>query len=372
MAGPTTFRPDEKPPATAAAAWPVRLARRLFGTPLDAALTLIGFYLVYLVVPPLLDWAVFKAAWRGSGPAACPDKEAACWVFVRLRFAQFVYGAYPSPERWRVDIVLALAVAGIAWLLLPRLGAKPWVALAMLTLYPVLAWVLLLGGMLGLRRVPTDDWGGLTLTLVVAAWGIATAIPLGLVLALGRRSELPVFRALSVAFIEFWRGVPLIGVLFLAATMFPLVMPAGATTDKLLRALVAFSLFNAAYMAEVFRGGLQAIPQGQYEAARAIGLGYWRMMALVVLPQALRIAIPGTVNTCIGIFKETTLLLVIGLFDFLATIQAGIADPQWLIGDHIRATAYFFAGLGFWAFCFGMARYSAGLERRLAAGRTTS
>ncbi len=367
----TTFPPDE-PPRAATAVWPVRTAQRLFGTPLDAGLTLFGLYLIYLVVPPLVDWALLKATWRGDAPAACSDKQAACWVFVRLRFAQFVYGAYPPVERWRVDIVLLLAVAGVAALLLPRVKAKPWIALAMLTAYPVLAWMLLLGGMLGLRRVPTDDWGGLTLTLVVAAWGIATSIPLGLVLALGRRSRLPVIRAVCVAFIEFWRGVPLIGVLFLAATMFPLVMPAGASTDKLLRALLAFSLFNAAYMAEVFRGGLQAIPHGQYEAARALGLGYWRMMGFVVLPQALRIAIPGTVNTCIGIFKETTLLLVIGLFDFLATIQAGIADPQWLIGDHIRETAYFFAGCSFWAFCFGMSRYSARLERRLAAGRAAA
>lgn len=362
------FRPDEKPPA-ADATWRTWVRRGFFANPFDAALTVVGLYLLYLFVPPLLEWAVFKAAWQGSTPDSCPDKEAACWAFVKARFTQFIYGPYPLAQRWRVDIVLAAGAAGLAGLLLPRVPAKPWVGGAMLIGYPVVAAVLLRGGILGLAPVDTADWGGLTLTLVVASWGIATSIPLGLLLALGRRADLPVLRAASTMFIEFWRGVPLIGVLFMAATMFPLFLPAGATMDKLLRAMIAFSLFNAAYMAEVFRGGVQAIPRGQYDAALALGLGYWRMNALVILPQACRIAIPGVVNTCIGIFKETTLLLVIGVFDLLAMIQAGIADPQWLIGDHVRETGYFFAGVCFWVFCFGMSRYSARLERRLSAGR---
>ncbi len=367
-AGDFIARPDEKPPATGVTWWGW-IRRGFFNNPFDAALTVGGLYLLYLFVPPLVEWAIVKAAWQGSTPAACPDKSAACWAFVNARFGQFVYGPYPISQRWRVDIVLAIAVVGLAALLLPRVPGKIWIGGAMLTAYPVAAAVLLGGGMLGLAPVDTADWGGLMLTLVVASWGIATSIPLGLLLALGRRAEMPVLRAASAVFIEFWRGVPLIGVLFMAATMFPLFLPAGATMDKLLRALIAFSLFNAAYMAEVFRGGLQAIPSGQYDAARALGLGYWRMNALVILPQACRIAIPGVVNTCIGIFKETTLLLVIGVFDLLAMIQAGIADPQWLIGDHVRETGYFFAGLCFWVFCFGMSRYSAGLERRLSAGR---
>jgi general L-amino acid transport system permease protein len=365
------FRPDEKPPADPTT-WFDRLRRGFFATPLDAALTALGLAILYVTVPPFLDWAVFKAAWLGTDASACADKEAACWVFVRARLGQFIYGTYPATERWRVGSVLILAGLGIAALVTPRVPGKPWIGLAMLTVYPVLTWVLLLGGAFGLKLVETSEWGGLTLTLVVAAWGIATAIPLGLMLALGRRSEMAVVRVVCIVFIEFWRGVPLIAVLFMAATMFPLFMPAGATPDRLLRALIAFSLFNAAYMAEVFRGGLQAIPRGQYEAARALGLGYWRMTAFIILPQALRIVIPGIVNTCIGIFKETTLILVIGLFDLLAVIQAGISDPDWLAGDHIRETGYFFAGLGFWVFCFGMSRYSAGLERRLAAGRAAN
>jgi len=371
MTGAFAFRPDEKPPARpfTLLGW---LRRAFFANPFDATLTVLGAYVLYLVVPPLVDWALLQASWLGDGPAACANKEAACWVFIRARFAQFVYGPYPRPERWRVDIVLALAAFGLAALTLPRAPLKPWTALFMITGFPVLAAVLLRGGALGLRPVDTSDWGGLMLTLVVASWGIATALPLGMLLALGRRSGMPVIRGASVVFIEFWRGVPLIAVLFMAATMFPLLLPSGATMDTLLRALIAFSLFNAAYMAEVFRGGLQAIPPGQVDAARALGLGYWRMNALVILPQAFRIAIPGLVNTCIGIFKETTLLLVIGLFDLLAMIQAGIADPQWLIGDHIRETAYFFAGISFWIFCFGMSRYSARLERRLSVRRAAT
>ncbi|MBM3597911.1 MAG: amino acid ABC transporter permease [Alphaproteobacteria bacterium] len=367
----TTFKPDEAPPVVAVS-WFERLRRGFFGSPFDAALTVLGLAVLYLVLTPLLEWAIFKAAWLGNGPEACPDKEAACWVFIRARGAQLVYGPYPPAERWRVDLVLALGIIGLVLMLVPRVPAKIWIGAVMLSAYPALVALLLAGGAFGLAPVDTADWGGLMLTLVVATWGIATSMPLGLVLALGRRSQMPVVRALSVAFIEFWRGVPLIAVLFMAATMFPLFMPAGATADKLLRALIAFSLFNAAYMAEVFRGGLQAVPVGQYEAARSLGLGYWRLMGLIVLPQAFRIAIPGLVNTCIGIFKETTLILVIGLFDLLAVIQAGIADPAWLIGDHVRETGYFFAGLGFWFFCFGMSRYSARLERRLSAGRATT
>ncbi|MBI3707939.1 MAG: amino acid ABC transporter permease [Proteobacteria bacterium] len=321
------------------------------------------------MAPPLLDWGIFGASWLGSSSSDCPNRETACWVFVRARFSNIVYGSYPIAERWRADIVFAVAAAIFGLLVLPRLPGKLWIGLAALVVVPAVSSIFLAGGVFGLRSVETTLWGGLMLTLVVAVWTIVTSIPIGLLLALGRRSSYPLVRALCVAFIELWRGVPLISVLFMAAIMFPLFLPRGVEFDKLLRALVAFSLFNAAYMAEVFRGGLQAIPKGQYEAAQALGLGYWRMTGLVVLPQAIRIVIPGIVNTCIGIFKETTLVLVIGLFDFLATVQTGVSDPAWLIGDHIRVTGYFFVGLGFWVFCFGMSRYSQRLDRQLAAGK---
>jgi general L-amino acid transport system permease protein len=355
---------ERKPPAVATGAL-VWLRVNLFSTPFNIALTILSLGFLALVVPPLLDWAILDAAWRGTRIEDCPDREAACWVFVGVRWSTFIYGSYPVPERWRIDLVFALGAIGLALLMLPRMPGKGRVGVAMLTLYPALTFCLLLGGGFGLRRVPTTEWGGLMLTLVVAVWAIATSIPLGLLLALGRRSTRPVIRWFCVAFIEFWRGVPLINVLFLAIVMFPLFVPAGLDFDKLLRALVAFSIFNAAYMAEVFRGGLQAVPPGQSEASRALGLGYGRMMAFVILPQAARIALPALVNTCIGIFKETTLILIIGLFDFLAVIQAGMADPAWLAGEHIRTSGYVFAALGFWIFCYGMSRYSRYLEKRL-------
>ena len=355
-------------PAGRVGAW---LYRNLFSTPTNCLLTLASVWLLWLIVPPVVDWAIIDAQWRGTGGAACPDRNAACWVFIRERFDQIVFGTYPKGERWRGVIVMLLASGGLGALLLPGVPRKAWIGGAMLSVFPVVATTLLVGGVFGLAPVETSEWGGLMLTLVAAAWGIVTSMPLGLVLALGRRSQMTVVRGASIAFIEFWRGVPLIGVLFMAASMFPLFMPPGTSIDRLMRALAAFSVFNAAYMAEVFRGGLQAIPVAQYEAARALGLGYWRMMRFVILPQAIRIVIPGLVNTCIGIFKETTLILVIGLVELLGVVQAGMADPEWLVGDHIRETGYFFAGLGFWVFCFGISRYSARLEARLAVGRAT-
>ncbi len=349
------FRSALPAPLARAASW---ARHNLFSSWLNTVLTVAAIYFLWLAVPPLLDWAVFDAAWRGTSGRDCPNHDAACWVFIRARFAQFIYGGYPAAERWRVDLVFVVSAAAVAALLIPRVPFKRWIAVALVAGLPPLGFVLLHGGWAGLAVVPTSEWGGLMLTLVVATWGIATSIPLGLLLALGRRSEMKLLRGACIAFIELWRGVPLIAVLFMAAFMFPLFVAPGTEFDRLLRALVALSLFNAAYMAEVFRGGLQAIPKGQYEAARAVGLGYWRMMGLVVLPQALRVVLPGIVNTCIAIFKETTLVLVIGLVDLLGAVQAGLADPDWLIGDHVRTTGYVFTAFVFWVFCFGMSRYS--------------
>jgi general L-amino acid transport system permease protein len=238
----------------------------------------------------------------------------------------------------------------------------------LIALYPPVAAGLLTGGVFGLPRVATSAWGGLTLTLAVAAATIVASIPLGLLLALARRSTMRVVRTLAIAFIELWRGVPLVVVLFMAVVMFPLFMPQGVELDTLLRTLIALALFNAATMAEVFRGGFQAIPASQYEAADSLGLGRWRALGLVVLPQVVRVAIPGLVNTCIAILKETTIVLIVGLVDVLAVIQAGASDPEWLAGEHIRATGYLFVALVFWTICFGMSRYSARLERHLSRG----
>jgi general L-amino acid transport system permease protein len=343
-------------------------ARSCVASPLNLVLTLFAAALIWAVVPPFISWAVLDAAWRGSGGADCPNKDAACWIFVWARFGQIVYGSYPAAERWRVDVAALIAVAGIALLAVPGIRRKQALGLSLAALYPPVAGALVLGGVLGLRPVATAAWGGLMLTLVIAASTITTALPLGLVLALGRRSQLPVIRTLSTVFIEVMRGLPLIPLLFLAVVMFPLFMPAGMEIDKLLRTLIAFTLFNGAIMAEVFRGGFQAVPPSQTEAAQSLGLSYWRTLWLVLLPQVLKVAIPGIVNTCIAIMKETTVVLIVGLVDFLAVIQAGAADPEWLIGDQVRLTGYLFVGLVFWGVCFGMSRYSRLLERRLSAG----
>jgi general L-amino acid transport system permease protein len=283
-----------------------------------------------------------------------------------VRLNQFIYGFYPDAEQWRVNAAFLLLAASIAWLLLPRLPYKKMVGAFLITGYPLLAWWLFSGGLLGLPLVETHLWGGLMLTLVIAFVGILLSLPLGILLALGRRSELPVIKAFCIIFIELWRGVPLITVLFMASVMLPLFFPEGVSLDKLLRALIGIVLFQSAYMAEVVRGGLQAIPKGQLEAAEALGLGYWQSMGLIVLPQALKLVIPGIVNTFIALFKDTTLVLIIGLFDLLAIVQQAFADPNWL-GYSVEG--YVFTGFVFWAFCFSISRYSQRLEKQLNRGR---
>jgi general L-amino acid transport system permease protein len=337
----------------------------LFNSPLNAALTLLCLWLLWKIVPPILDWAIFDATWQGNSREACAAVEGACWTFVKVRFEQFLYGFYPAGERWRVNLAFLILVIAAIPLFLPGFRHKIALAAGLLFVYPVIAFYLFHGGILGLQVVETRLWGGLFLTLVIAGVGIVSSLPIGVVLALGRRSDMPVVRMLCVGFIELVRAVPLITVLFMASVMLPLFLPPGVNFDKLLRALVGVALFSAAYMAEVVRGGLQAIPKGQYEAAKALGLSYWRMMGLIVLPQALRIVIPGIVNSFISLFKDTTLVLIIGLFDLLGMVQTALTDAAWL---GFALEGYVFAGFGFWIFCFAMSRYSMRLERRLSTG----
>jgi general L-amino acid transport system permease protein len=345
------------------------LLRSSVATPFNAVLSIGTLLLVGWLLIDLVAWAIIDAVWSGNSSHACDGHDAACWVFIRLRFEQLLYGPYPASERWRVAIVAMLAVLTVGLMIMPmrHTERRRLVGLAALILLPFIAAPLLAGGFAGLKRVPTTDWGGIMLTIVIATWTIATSIPLGLLLALGRRSELPVISYACATFIELWRSLPLIGVLFLAVVMFPLFVPQGFESDKLVRALIAFTLFNAAIFAEVFRGGLQAIPHGQQEAARSLGLGYWRTTGLVVLPQVIRIVMPGMINTCVSIIKETTVVLIIGLVEFLAVLQIAFADPEWLIGDQVRSTGYLFAALVFWSLCFGLSRYSARLDRRMRA-----
>ena len=340
------------------------LRTKLFSTWFNALLTFLALWLVYVLVPPFVQWAFIDADWAGDTREACA-REGACWVFIKVWFWQFIYGFYPVDSRWRVDLGFLILVVATIPLFLPRFKHKQWVGLFLLVGYPVIAYFLFVGDAFGLTWVETPRWGGLFLTLVIAGVGIVMSLPIGVVLALGRRSDMPVVRSICVAFIELWRGVPLITVLFMASVMFPLFLPEGINFDKLLRALIGVMLFSAAYMAEVVRGGLQAIPRGQYEGAEALGLSYWKMMGLIILPQALKIVIPGIVNTFIGLFKDTTLVLVISLFDFLNMVKLAGTNPDWL---GFATEGYVFAAAVFWVFCFSMSRYSMSLERKLHTG----
>jgi len=346
---------------TGPVAW---VRQNLLSTPLNTVLTLFALYLIWEFVPPILNWVFFEANFAGDDPSACSG-AGACWVFIKTRLGFFTYGFYPDPERWRVDVSFLLLALVIVPQFIKGFPYKAWIGVAGLTILPVIVGILLVGGMFGLNHVETHQWGGLMLTLVLSYVGIVAALPFGVILALGRRSEMPTVRMVCVAFIELWRGVPLISVLFMASVMLPLFLPEGWDFEKLMRALIGITMFQSAYMAEVIRGGLQAIPKGQFEAAAALGLGYWRSMGLIILPQALKLVIPGIVNTFIALFKDTTLVLIIGLLDILATVQSSIVDPKW---GGVATEGYIFAAFCFWVFCFGMSRYSQALERKLHTG----
>ena len=278
----------------------------------------------------------------------------------------FRLGFYPVSERWRVDLffgLLALGIGWLAWLGAPR---RDLGAIYFFIVLPIVSYILLSGvPAIGLADVPTSLWGGILVTIVVAIVGIVASLPLGILLALGRRSKMPAVRLASITFIEFVRGVPLITVLFMASVMLPLFVPDRFAPDKLVRALIGVALFASAYMAEVVRGGLISIPRGQYEAAQALGLSYWRMMILAILPQALGVTLPNIVNTFIGLFKDTTLVFIVGIFDFLRTIEAARGDPHWAT-PVTSVTGYAFAALLYFVCCYGMSRYSRNVEARLA------
>lgn len=339
--------------------------KNLFSSWGNTILTLVCLWVICTVIPPALNWLVFQANWIGSTRADC-TKDGACWVFIHARFGQFMYGLYPHELRWRINVALVIGLLSILPMFLKSMPYRGRYIALWAIVYPVIVWVLLYGGFLGLDRVETRQWGGLTLTLIIAAVGIAGALPLGILLALGRRSTMPVVRSLCIIFIEFWRGVPLITVLFMSSVMLPLFMAEGSSIDKLIRALVGVILFQSAYVAEVVRGGLQALPKGQYEAAESLALGYWRTQGLVILPQALKLVIPGLVNTIIALFKDTSLVIIIGLFDLFSSVQQATVDPTWL---GMSTEGYVFAALVYWIFCFSMSRYSQYLEKRFHTGR---
>jgi general L-amino acid transport system permease protein len=346
---------------------------RLFDGVFNTVLTIVSGVLIVALVWPAVKFLLIDAVWTGTSRADCLAETVgrevgACWPFVRAKFAQFMYGFYPASEHWRVNLTYALGATLLVPLLVPRAPHKALNAILFFGAFPVVAFFLLVGGLFGLPHVETRLWGGLLVTLVISFTGIIFSLPLGIVLALGRRSELPIVRTASIVFIEFWRGVPLITVLFFATYMLPFFLPGHWKIDGLLRVLIGVVLFAGAYMAEVVRGGLQAMPRGQYEAAMALGLGYWRIMGFVILPQALRLVIPGIVNSFIALFKDTTLVLIVAIFDLLGQLRAAFADPAWATPVTLF-TGFAFAGMIYFLVSFGMSRYALSMERRLNTGR---
>ena len=337
------------------------LGRNLFSSPVNTLLTVLVVAFLWLTLPPLLEWTIFGATLSGSSKASCTG-DGACWTFIRLRLPLFLWGHYPIEELWRVGAALLLLVGFAVPVLREHNRHRGRAVLLLLTVFPVLAGILLVGGVPGLPHVDTSQWGGLMLDVIVSFVTVAGALPLGILLALGRRSQLRVIRTLSVGFIELWRGVPLLTVLFMSAVMVPLFLPQGVSVDRLIRAMVAFTLFNAAYMAETVRGGLQGVPEGQEEAAYSLGLSWWQVQTFVTLPQALRHVVPGIVNNIVDLFKDTSLITIVGLVDLLGAANQALKDPAWL---GLAKEGYVFTAVMFFACCFAMSSYGRRVERRL-------
>ena len=361
--------PDLPPPATERGVYGW-IYHNLLSSKTNIAITLVTIYLLYIILPPMFNWLFYNAVFDGASRDECRAimREAgsgsgACWAFIGHRFELFVYGFYPETERWRVDLSFLMMLAALVPVLFDRTPMRKQ-GLYYSLIAPFLIGWLLVGGM-GLTPVPTDKFGGIMLTLVIGITGIVGSLPLGIALALGRQSHMPALRIVCVCFIEFIRGVPLITLLFVASTMLNYFLPPGTTFDLLLRVLIMVTLFSAAYIAEVIRGGLQAIPTGQVEAADAMGLKYWQSMRLIILPQALKISIPGIVNTFIGLYKDTTLVIIIGLFDPLGIGRSSLADTKW---QGLSTEVYMFVAIFFFISCFSMARYSLYLEKKLHTG----
>ncbi|EFH12249.1 amino acid ABC transporter permease [Pseudoroseomonas cervicalis] len=348
---------------------PVAWARaNLFSGWLSTAVTLALLYLLARWTMGFIDWAFLNAIWsvpmvNGTAQTqACRALQGsgACWAVIGEKHRFILFGTYPYEEHWRPALCVLLFI-GLYIVSAMRRFWRPALAViwvATLVVIGVLMW----GGVLGLSYVPQERWGGLVITLILSTFGIAFAFPLSILVALGRRSRMPAIKLLCILYVELIRGVPLISLLFMASVMFPLFLPEGINIDKLLRAQIAIILFAAAYLAEVVRGGLQALPKGQYEAAEALGLSYWQKTGFIILPQALRLVIPPLVNTFIGFFKDTSLVLIIGIFDLLTAGKTAIVEPAW---QGFGIEVYVVVGLIYFVFCFAMSRYSQNLEAEL-------
>jgi general L-amino acid transport system permease protein len=348
---------------------PIRWARaNLFNTWVNSAVTLVIAYILIKFGIAILSWGLINAVWEvpGNDTRACREIQGigACWALINEKFRFIMFGTYPYAEHWRPALVVVIFLALYGVSAMRRFWNRNllWIWLGGLTLIGLLMW----GGVFGLRFVEQERWGGLPITLILATFGIAFAFPLSILLALGRRSDMPAVKVICVTYIELIRGVPLISLLFMASVMFPLFLPEGLTIDKLLRAQVAIILFAAAYLAEVIRGGLQAIPKGQYEAADSLGLSFWKKTGFIILPQALRLVIPPLVNTFIGLFKDTSLVLIIGIFDLLNSAKTAVNEPAW---RGFGLEAYLFVAIIYFVFCFAMSKYSQDLEHELSRHR---
>lgn len=338
------------------------MKRNLFSSPTNSMVSITIFCLIALALQDTFDWLIFNAVWEGDA-AACRQASGACYVFLKEKFVFILFGFFPREELWRAILSLALFLSQVWWSKEPKRWNKylfyQWIATCLIIA------LLMKGGLFGLESISIDKWGGLPLTMMLSFIGISAAYPLGIILALGRRSDLPIFKTLSVIYIELIRGIPMISMLFMASVMFPLFLPEGVSVPKLIRAQVAIIMFVAAYMAEVVRGGLAAVEKGQYEAADSLGLSYWQKMRFIVLPQALKIVIPPSVNTAIGMFKDTSLVVIIALFDLLMTTKSALRDPKWL---GFSLEGYLFVAVIYFICCFSMGRYSARLEKEFERG----
>ena len=339
------------------------MRQNLFNGIWNSILTILALAVLVWIVPPIVRWTLIDAVWDPSAPDACRDAGGACWAMVHEKYRQILFGRYPYEEQWR-PLLGILTLIGLIAVSCNRSNWKPWLGLAWLGGFAVF-FALMFGGFLGMPFVRSELWGGLPLTLLLSLIGIAVAFPLAILLALGRRSHMPVIRAMCVCYIELIRGVPLVSLLFMASFMLPLFMPVGVSIDAVVRAQVAIILFSAAYLAEVIRGGLQAMPIGQTEAAEALGLGFWQTQRLIILPQAIRLVIPPIVNTFIGLFKDTSLVAIVSLTDLLLAMRQAVADPVWRA---YFVEGYIFVALVYFCFCFFMSKYSQHLEREFQTG----
>ena len=338
-------------------------------TNFNAVLTLLIIFIIIKSIPPSMNWMILDANISGDSRDACTG-SGACWTYIKVWFKRFMYGMYPNELHWRINIAFLLVIALGLLGFVKSEKLKKYLPFYYVIIYPILAFLiiyyLISGGAFGLEWVETGAWGGLSLTFIVSFFCLIFCFPLGMILALGRRSNLPVIRYVSVGYIEFWRGVPLITVLFMSSVMFPMFLPEDFFMDKLVRVIIAITLFEAAYCAEVIRGGLQSLPRGQYDAAKSLGMGYWKMQIFVILPQALKLVIPGIANTFLALVKDTPLIFVVGLAEIAGMLALAKTNPEWL---GFAMEGYIFASIIFWIICYAMSKYSYNLEAKYKTER---